>query len=90
MSITLIIFISLSSIIFSTALAGVILYVKFRIAFLIPSQRYRARLGPEAPILQVDGFMFRDLNKNGKLDIYEDSRRNIEECVDDVLSIMTL
>ena len=33
---------------------------------------------------------FRDLNKNGRLDPYEDSGRPIEERVEDLLSQMTL
>lgn len=37
-----------------------------------------------------DGFVFRDLNKNGKLDVYEDPRQPIEARVDDLLSQMTL
>ena len=37
-----------------------------------------------------NGFTFRDLNKNGKLDIYEDPRQPIEARVDDLLSQMTL
>ncbi|MEM8858647.1 MAG: glycoside hydrolase family 3 N-terminal domain-containing protein [Chloroflexota bacterium] len=37
-----------------------------------------------------DGFTYRDLNKNGKLDIYEDPRRPIDERVEDLLSQMTL
>ncbi|MGB1251369.1 MAG: glycoside hydrolase family 3 protein [Candidatus Promineifilaceae bacterium] len=36
------------------------------------------------------GFAYRDLNKNGKLDIYEDARRPIAERVEDLLSQMTL
>jgi beta-glucosidase len=36
------------------------------------------------------GFTYRDLNKNGKLDIYEDSRRPIEDRVQDLLKKMTL
>jgi beta-glucosidase len=35
-------------------------------------------------------FTFRDLNKNGKLDVYEDSRRPFDERVNDILSQMTL
>ncbi|MEO7911018.1 MAG: glycoside hydrolase family 3 N-terminal domain-containing protein [Roseiflexaceae bacterium] len=35
-------------------------------------------------------FTFRDLNQNGRLDIYEDSRRPIDERVEDLLSQMTL
>jgi beta-glucosidase len=37
-----------------------------------------------------NGLPFRDLNKNGKLDIYEDPRQPIEDRVDDLLSQMTL
>src|SRR5258708_40096556 len=37
-----------------------------------------------------DGITFRDLNKNGKLDIYEDSRKPIEDRVQDLLKKMTL
>jgi len=37
-----------------------------------------------------NGFQFRDLNKNGKLDIYEDSRQPINARVDDLLKQMTL
>lgn len=37
-----------------------------------------------------DGFAFRDLNKNGRLDPYEDPRRSIEERVEDLLAQMTL
>ena len=36
-----------------------------------------------------EGFTFRDLNKNGKLDIYEDSRQPIEARVEDLLGQMT-
>ncbi len=42
-------------------------------------------------ILQTeDGVQFRDLNKNGSMDPYEDPRRPIEECVDDLLAQTTL
>ena len=37
-----------------------------------------------------DGFPFRDLNKNGKLDIYEDPRQPLEARVEDLLGQMTL
>jgi len=49
-----------------------------------------ARLGPRAPIVHQDGQAFRDLNKNGKLDPYEDPRRPVEERVEDLLGQMTL
>ena len=37
-----------------------------------------------------DNFSFRDLNKNGKLDVYEDSRQPPKSRVEDLLSQMTL
>src|SRR5438874_7332815 len=37
-----------------------------------------------------DGFGYRDLNKNGRLDPYEDPRRPIEERVEDLLGQLTL
>jgi beta-glucosidase len=38
-------------------------------------------IGKEAPMLSIDGHEFRDLNKNGKLDAYEDFRVNIEDRI---------
>jgi beta-glucosidase len=49
-----------------------------------------ALLGPEATILTENGHTFRDVNKHGKLDPYEDSRLPIEERVEYLLSQMTL
>jgi beta-glucosidase len=43
-----------------------------------------------APLITEGDFTFRDLNKNGRLDPYEDARRPIEERVADLLSQMTL
>ncbi len=36
-----------------------------------------------------DGYKFKDLNRNGALDIYEDARKPIEERVNNALSLMT-
>lgn len=41
-------------------------------------------------VLQVNGLLFKDLNKNGKLDVYEDWRRPIDERVNDLLAQMTV
>ncbi|MEI6048638.1 MAG: glycoside hydrolase family 3 N-terminal domain-containing protein [Bacteroidota bacterium] len=49
-----------------------------------------ALAGPEVKTLTIDGFTFRDLNKNGKLDVYEDSRQPRESRVDDLLSHMNI
>ncbi len=38
----------------------------------------------------IDGYTFRDLNKNGKLDVYEDGRQPVSARVNDLLSHMTL
>ncbi len=47
-------------------------------------------LGSEAPVLNKRGMEFRDLNKNGDLDIYEDRERSVEERVQDLVNQMTL
>ncbi len=44
----------------------------------------------QSPMLEIDGLRFRDLNKNGRLDVYEDWRRPVEERVEDLLAQMTL
>jgi len=49
-----------------------------------------AQLGEEAPKITVDGNSYRDLNKNGKLDVYEDSRADLEARVSDLIGQMTL
>lgn len=43
-----------------------------------------------APILEHDGERFRDLNKNGRLDPYEDWRLATEDRISDLISRMTL
>lgn len=47
-------------------------------------------LGQSELIKTEDGFVFRDLNKNGELDIYEDPRQPVESRVEDLLGQMTL
>ncbi len=41
-------------------------------------------------IIQVDGFAFKDLNKNGKLDLYEDWRKPVNERAKDLAAQMTV
>ena len=41
-------------------------------------------------ILEVDGYYFKDLNKNGELDVYEDWRQDTEARVADLISQMTV
>ena len=47
-------------------------------------------IGEEASVIHTGGFAFRDLNKNGKVDLYEDRRANIDARVEDLLQQMTL
>ena len=47
-------------------------------------------IGKEAPVLKIDGHDFRDLNKNGKLDAYEDYRISTEDRITNLMSQMTL
>lgn len=47
-----------------------------------------ARLGRNAPKIEVEGATVRDLNKNGQIDPYEDPRTDIDERIDDLLARM--
>ncbi len=75
---------------------GFIILVIIVVSFTISisrnkSAKMNARLaGPEVSTLTIDSFSFRDLNKNGKLDVYEDIRQPLEERVNDLLSQMNL
>lgn len=54
------------------------------------SNKNLSQLGGEAPQLSEKGHSFRDLNKNGSLDAYEDTRVDIDTRIEDLLSQMTL
>ncbi|UOY09237.1 glycoside hydrolase family 3 C-terminal domain-containing protein [Muricauda sp. SCSIO 64092] len=47
-------------------------------------------LGGEAAVLNEKGIRFRDLNKNGKLDVYENPTAPIEARINDLIDQMTL
>jgi len=49
-----------------------------------------AKLEEKAPELNIEGNTFRDLNKNGTLDAYEDSRLSVEERVNNLVAQMSL
>ena len=51
---------------------------------------YLAKLKPEVKTLDINGMSFRDLNKNNKLDRYEDYRVDTAQRVEDLISQMTL
>lgn len=46
--------------------------------------------GSGVTILEVDGYAFKDLNKNGELDVYEDWRETYEVRAQDLVSKMTI
>lgn len=53
--------------------------------------RQQANLGAtSATLISVDGFTFKDLDHNGKLDVYEDWRRSPEERARDLVGLMTI
>lgn len=62
----------------------------FRIKWGMESSRNMKLVGEPSPTLTIDGQTFRDLNKNGKLDVYEDSKAAIEDRVEDLLGQMNL
>jgi len=72
------------------AVVAIIAYAYFQIKWSNQADEYLGLLGEEAPTLTIDGITFRDLNKNGALDSYEDKRDSIDNRIDDVLSQMTL
>ncbi len=41
-------------------------------------------------VITLDGYTFRDLNKNGKLDVYEDSRKPVEDRISNLLKQMNI
>jgi beta-glucosidase len=68
------------------ALAAVFSFSKERIRNSLP-----ATVMAESGLIRISGgIAYRDLNKNGKLDVYEDARRPIEDRVQDLLKKMTL
>lgn len=76
----------LLAIIVIIVIIGTVIYVKKSNGI---NENY-ALLGEEAKEISKDGKVFRDLNKNGKLDIYEDSGAAIEDRVNDLIGQMTM
>lgn len=73
----------------------ILLLVLTTVIWISASRNHHAKkamtlAGKEVTTIAVEGFTFRDLNKNGKLDIYEDSRCKTEARVSDLLAQMTL
>lgn len=80
---------------FKRLLGVLVLLVILTVAFFYfkykwASNRNFALLEDRALILTQDGHSYRDLNKNGQLDPYEDKRADIEVRIEDLLGQMTL
>jgi len=72
------------------ALIALAAYSFFYIKWRNESADNMSLLGEEAPVITINGHTFRDLNKNGKLDVYEDSRASVEDRTEDLISQMTI
>ncbi len=68
------------------ALLAALAFTKGRIENNLPP----AVIAESGLIRTAGDFTYRDLNKNGKLDVYEDSRQPIEKRIQDLLKQMTL
>ena len=66
------------------------LILGFRGYYSLQSSRNLSEAGPEAPVVTEAEHTFRDLNKNGQLDPYEDSRLPVEARVENLLGQMTV
>ena len=68
----------------------IIIYIFFSIKWKLDSAKNFDLLGDKAPIINVGGNSLRDLNKNGRLDPYENPNNTIEERVEDLVNQMTI
>ncbi len=64
-------------------------FVYFHVSYAISNSKARSKL-VQKPVLEDNGFRYRDLNNDGRLDVYEDSRQGVEARVDDILAQMTI
>ena len=65
-----------------------LIYLFFSIKWRLEASRDYAMFGTEAPKLKINNKVYRDLNKNGKLDTYENPEAQIEDRVGDLISQM--
>lgn len=71
---------------------GILFLIQFFWFFSVSAQQLaQPQLGfRNLPILDINGLQFKDLNKNGKLDSYEDWRLPISKRIDDLIVQMTI
>jgi beta-glucosidase len=70
----------------AATIAAALSFSANRVTNVLPDTVYAS----SAVIHTAADYSFRDLNKNGKLDVYEDSKQPIEKRVQDLLQQMTL
>ena len=68
----------------------IFVYLFYTVRWKINTYNNNSLLGEKAPKIEFEGKTYRDLNKNGKLDVYENSSFSIEERVEDLISQMTI
>ena len=68
----------------------IILYLFYTVRWKINTYNNNSLLGEKAPKIEFEGKTYRDLNKNGKLDVYENFSFSIDERVEDLISQMTI
>jgi beta-glucosidase len=66
-----------------------VIYLVFNLYFMLLNWQATSSL-VEKKSLQIDNHTFRDLNNDGKLDIYEDFRQDVDARVADLLSQMNI
>ena len=84
------VFLKKSLTILSLFLLAVFIWILIKYFKPIEKIKIKSSLYDEVQILKIDGTTFRDLNKNNKLDIYEDHRLSSLERSEDLLSKMHL
>jgi len=68
---------------------AIIGFIAVKIHFGLLNRKAKEQLS-EIKTITENGFSFRDLNKNGQLDVYEDSRADIENRISDLIKQMTI
>lgn len=84
-------FFKILSYLFLTFIVMVLGFIAYLyISSSIEAKRNNSHIGPEAELVTMSGKKFRDLNKNGSLDVYEDTAAELNARVDDLTSQMNL
>jgi beta-glucosidase len=83
-------FVKIMGIIIGAVAGIVLLIVIFYNGYYFDKNRRAKQQLKKVQLLSENGHSFRDLNKNGKLDVYEDNRENAELRIDNLMAQMTI